>query len=70
MNTDRIVAAERLRTDETLYTLQINEVQCEQLASGFVPKTVKVACIDMLTLLEQDERKAARPVEPPRRRKA
>ena len=62
-----IVAAKRQRTDETLYTMQLNEYQVQQLASGFVPATVK-ATMDFLTWQEQDEARAKRPE--PKKRKA
>ena len=60
----------RVSTEETLYTALLNEYQVEQLASGFVPASVKAQMLDFLTWREQDEAKAARPEPKPKRKKA
>jgi hypothetical protein len=56
-----LTCAERERSDETLYTCQLNQQQIEALASGFVPASVKSVMFDFLTWQEQEEAKAKRP---------
>lgn len=63
-----ITAAERVSSDETLYSCQLNQAQVEALASGFVPASIKAVMWDFLSWQEQEAAKAARP-EPKKRRK-
>lgn len=58
----------RASTEETLYSALLNEYQVEQLASGFVPASVKAQMMDFLTWREIEEAKAKRPYEKAKRR--
>lgn len=60
-----IVCATRQREDETMYSACLNHWQVQQLASGFVPASVKSQMYDFLTWLEQDHAKANRPPDRP-----
>lgn len=64
-----ITCTSRASNEETLYSALLNEYQVEQLASGFVPASVKAQMMDFLTWRDQDEAKAKRP-EPRKRKKA
>ncbi len=44
--------------------LWISEDECLDLASGYVPLTVKAQARDLLDYRRQDERRAERPVKP------
>ena len=61
-----ITAAERQTSEETLYSCQLNQLQVEALASGFVPASVKAVMMDFLTWQEQEEAIAARPNQYPK----
>lgn len=53
---------------EPNFWILVNERQCADLASGYVPDAVKAMASTMLDWEEEIERKAARPVPKPKRK--
>lgn len=51
------------------FYIEVNEAQALDIASGYVPNDVKAAVRTMLDWQEEDRRRAARPVPPPRGRR-
>ena len=51
------------KPDPPVYALDLTEAEAIDLASGYVPKTVKVMLLLALDAAEDDRRRAARPVK-------
>jgi hypothetical protein len=56
-------------TGETRFDFTFTEGQVLDLASGFVPASLKAAFLAALDWAEEDKRRAARPVQPPKKRR-
>lgn len=65
----KILCGERDTPDETLYHCQLNDKQVRDLAAGFVPRTVVADMMAMLDWLDEDNRRARRPVPKAKKRK-
>lgn len=53
--------AARMLEHGTVFSLQLTEADALDLASGYVPDTIKAGCLAMLDWQREDERRAARP---------
>jgi hypothetical protein len=70
MHLDFGAAKPARRPNETRYTLtDLSEDEIQDLAAGVVPRVVKAMAAGCLAMIDEDERKAARP-EPRKRRSA
>lgn len=58
--------AQRNTEHETEFYVLVNEDQALDLASGYVPTSVKAMVTTMLDFRDEDRRRAARPVPKPR----
>ena len=55
--------------DEPVYQIQLSPSQMMDLASGYVPTTVKAMCLASLDWREEDKRRAASSVRPAKTRR-
>jgi len=66
----KIICGERDAPDDTLYHCQLTDRQVRDLAAGFVPRTVVADMMAMLDWINEDERRARRPMPKPKRKGA
>jgi hypothetical protein len=53
---------------EPVFTFQLSPSQTIDLASGYVPHDVRAMCLAALDWREDDRRRAARPIQAPKRK--
>jgi hypothetical protein len=58
----RVELADRAVEHASEWYLMLNEAECADIASGFVPTSVRAMARYLLTQNEEDVRRAARPV--------
>jgi hypothetical protein len=68
LRADKGAVAEDLDAVERFY-MELTPGQAFDLASGYVPTAVQAMAVSMLDWQDADRRRAARPVQPPRKRK-